>query len=88
MDREEDDPVGEGDGLTPGVDLSALFASLASSEDGFGGCKIKFDNCYFDLHEIRYKQRARRAPLYINYTNQTVNTLSFIVKGFFALTET
>ena len=48
MDREEDDPVGEGDGLTPGVDLSALFASLASSEDGFGGCKIKFDHCYFD----------------------------------------
>ena len=66
MDREEDDPVGEGDGLTPGVDLSALFASLASSEDGFGGCKIKFDNCYFDLNEIRCKQRARRARLYIN----------------------
>ena len=41
MDREEDDPVGEGEGLTPGVDLSALFASFASSEDGFGGCKRK-----------------------------------------------
>ena len=43
MDREEDDPVGEGDGLTPGVDLSALLASLASS-DGFGGCNERKRN--------------------------------------------
>ena len=58
MDREEDDPVGEGEGLTPGVDLSALFASFASSEDGFGGCKKKKKK-YIDYLSRFLKEKSK-----------------------------
>ena len=67
MDREEDDPVGEGEGLTPGVDLSALLASLASS-DGFGGCKeIGLNKFQIVLLDVVYEFLFRIIWIFFEY---------------------